>query len=154
MQGQSVASLPAPICGAYNHGMEGEYFQEWQELRKLRKRMLILALVLSAGFMPVNLIGWLADKVSPLFGFGWFAICAGLMLRLVFTIGEHTYWACPRCGKSFHEVCGTFGRWVNPFARRCLNCGLPKWVESDPNPNLKLELNPFRTDTIFGLNKR
>jgi hypothetical protein len=134
--------------------MEGEYSQEWAELRKLRKRMLILGLALVAALMSVHPVGFLADRVSAVFGFGWFAVCVVLILRLVFTIGENTYWPCPRCGESFHRLSGPFWNWVNPFARGCLNCGLPKWMESDPDPKLKRELNPFRTDSLLKLNDR
>ena len=31
-------------------------------------------------------------------------------------------WSCPRCGKRFHRRNG----YGNLYARRCLNCGLPK----------------------------
>src|SRR5262245_52533269 len=127
--------------------MEGEYSQEWTELRRLRTRMLILVLALIATVMFMPVVNLAADQLSPLFGFGWVAIWAILVLRLLFTVGEHTYWSCPRCGKSFHRLFGSFWNWDNPFARRCLNCGLPKWMESDPDPTLKRDLNPFRTDS-------
>jgi hypothetical protein len=34
------------------------------------------------------------------------------------------------------------------FARRCVNCGLQKWVASEPDPKLKREL---RDDSILKL---
>lgn len=42
-----------------------------------------------------------------------------------------TMWRCPRCGKFF---CSSFGV-VNPFARHCVNCGLPA-LEVPENPTL------------------
>ena len=43
---------------------------------------------------------------------GCFAV-AGLRL---------SFWRCPRCGKPFHRR-DLYG---NAFARKCLNCGLPR----------------------------
>jgi len=60
-------------------------------------------------------------------------------------------WTCPRCGNQFHWKQYRFGRNINPFASRCLHCGLPKWAETDPDPALKQKLDPFRTDKILGL---
>jgi len=134
--------------------MEGEYSHEWAELRKLRKRMLILAIALFAWMLSIHPVNFLVDRLSPAFAFGWFAIYPALILMLFVTVGEHTLWPCPRCGQPFHEFFGTFWRWVNPFTRRCLNCGLQKWVESDPEPKLKRALNPFRTDSLLKLNDR
>lgn len=35
--------------------------------------------------------------------------------------------SCPRCHKWF------FATWYrNPFARKCVHCGLPKWANSEP----------------------
>jgi hypothetical protein len=43
----------------------------------------------------------------------------------------HAEFRCPACGKHFHRT----NWWHNPFSRRCLNCGLPKYQEpSPPNP--------------------
>ena len=36
-------------------------------------------------------------------------------------------WRCPRCGETFHER----GLTGNPFARRCMHCGLAKRPSAD-----------------------
>lgn len=38
-----------------------------------------------------------------------------------------SFWRCPECGKPFH-VSWLYG---NPFARRCVHCGMPKWGPND-----------------------
>lgn len=35
---------------------------------------------------------------------------------------------CPRCRKYFFSRSSTNPTRGNPFARRCMNCGLPKWA--------------------------
>jgi hypothetical protein len=44
---------------------------------------------------------------------------------------------CPRCGELFFQKFDDRPwRTVwqhNPFARRCMHCGLPKWAAVDPN---------------------
>ncbi|PYU20134.1 MAG: hypothetical protein DMG32_22915 [Acidobacteria bacterium] len=46
---------------------------------------------------------------------------------------------CPRCGELFfNKFDDRPWRMVwrhNPFARRCIHCGLPKWAAQDPNPH-------------------
>ena len=45
--------------------------------------------------------------------------------------------ACPRCGELFFRKFDARpwrADWRhNPFARRCMHCGLPKWAPRDPN---------------------
>jgi hypothetical protein len=74
-----------------------------------------------------------------------------LLFRFFYVSCEYVYWACPRCGKPFHYVARWYGRWNNPFARRCVHRGLPKWADFDPDPKLKHELDPFRSDSILKL---
>jgi hypothetical protein len=47
-----------------------------------------------------------------------------------YAMGRVGKFRCPRCHESFHSrtTPAPIGR-VNPFARRCLNCGLPKWTD-------------------------
>ena len=46
---------------------------------------------------------------------------------------------CPRCGELFFRKFDDRpwrGAWQhNPFARRCMHCGLPKWAAVDPGPS-------------------
>src|SRR5437660_4888249 len=59
----------------------------------------------------------------------------------------------PEMRQAFHYIARSYGRWNNPFARHCAHCGLPKWVDSDPDPNLKSELDPLRSNSIFKLSE-
>lgn len=131
--------------------MDEEYSQEWAELRRLRRRLLKVALagVAVAAFVPLSRLahGTVATALGMLLFFAWVA----LVIRFFFVVAEYSYWSCPRCGKPFHYRIRWFGRWNNPFARRCVHCGLPKWVDSDPDPKRKHELAPFRTDSVLKL---
>ena len=84
-------------------------------------------------------------------GLALFAAWVVVWFRFFFVSGEYVYWSCPRCGKPLHYIARWYGRWNNPFARRCVHCGMPKWVDSDPDPKLKRELDPFRSDSVFKL---
>jgi len=131
--------------------MDGEYTPEWAVLRGLRRRILLTAL---AGVIPL-----LLTPVANLLPHRW-SLASGLVLvvswavllfRFFFLLFEHAYWPCPRCGKPFHYKTGFLGHYHNPFARRCVYCQLPKWAESDPDPKLKHELDPFRSDAVLKL---
>jgi len=134
--------------------MEGEYSQEWAELRRLRERVLTIALAGASVFVFVPLINWYAPhSAAKVIGLALFAAWVVLLFRFFYVSGEYVYWSCPRCGKPFHYVARWYGKWNNPFARRCVHCGLPKWADCDPDPKLKHELDPFRTDSILKLGK-
>src|SRR5579863_4425920 len=131
--------------------MEGEYSQEWAELRRLRRRVLA---AVSAGAIVIALVPltrFISQGFSEMLGFALLAAWAFILVRFFWVSGQYVYWSCPRCGKPFHCVAHWYGRWNNPFARRCVHCGLPKWVDSDPDNKLKHELDPFRNDSIFKL---
>lgn len=134
--------------------MEGEYSQEWAELRRRRRRtfrvvasgaVILVAVSLVTSYLSLNA----AKMIGLVLLAGWVAV----LLRFFFVSSEYVYWSCPRCGKPYHYLVRWYGRWNNPFARRCVHCGLPKWVDSDPDPKLKRELNPFRSDSVFKLGK-
>lgn len=133
--------------------MEGEYTQEWAELRKLRRRMFRVAGAGVALLLVVPLDAYVSRSTAKIIGLvlivGWIV----LLLRYFFLSFEYVYWSCPRCGEPFHYATNWCGRWNNPFAQRCVHCGLPKWVNSDPDPKLKRELDPFRSDSIFKLSQ-
>ena len=111
--------------------------------------------VMAAGgaiFVAVPLVTtYVSLSSAKIIGLVLFAAWVVVLLRFFFMSGEYVYWSCPRCGKPFHYLVRWYGRWDNPFARRCVHCGLPKWVYSDPDPKLKHELDPFRSDSIFKL---
>jgi hypothetical protein len=132
--------------------MEGEYSQEWVELRRLRQRALTIALAGVGVFVLVPVVTtFVSQSAAKVIGLGLFAAWVALLFRFFFVSGEYVYWSCPRCGKPFHYVARWYGRWNNPFARRGVHCGLPKWTDTDPDPKLKHELDPFRSDSILKL---
>jgi predicted RNA-binding Zn-ribbon protein involved in translation (DUF1610 family) len=131
--------------------MEGEYTQEWSELRRLRRRMLRVASAGVALLLVVPLDAYVSRSAAKIIGLALLVGWVGLLMRYFFLSYEYVYWSCPRCGKPFHYRTKWYGRWNNPFAPRCVHCGLPKWVDSDPDPKRKQELNPFRSDSTFKL---
>jgi hypothetical protein len=134
--------------------MEGEYSHEWAELRRLRRRIFRVAaagaVILILGAVPL-VPTYVSLSSAKIIGLVLFAAWVIVLLRFFFVSGEYVYWSCPRCGKPYHYLVRWYGRWNNPFARHCVHCGLPKWVDSDPDPKLKRQLDPFRSDSIFKL---
>lgn len=133
--------------------MEGEYTQEWSELRSLRRRMLRIVGVGVALLLVVPLDAYVSRSASKIIGFALLVGWVGLLLKYFSLSWEYLYWSCPRCGEPFHSRTKWYGRWNNPFARRCVHCGLPKLQDTDPDPNLKRELDPFRSDSTFKLGR-
>ena len=131
--------------------MEGEYSHEWAELRRLRRRVFTVVVAGAAVFVLLPLTRFTPQGFAKTLGVALFVSWGLLLVRFFLDTAKYVYWSCPRCGKPFHLVAHWYGRWNNPFARRCVHCGLPKWVDSDPDPKLKHELDPFRTDSIFKL---
>jgi hypothetical protein len=98
----------------------------WGEYRR-RRRMFLLAVLLlplwlvpgatihhvlaGYGYSAASLVTFLAVVVPPM------ACVMVACLRVM-------AWPCPGCGRFFHV------RWYygNVFARRCVHCGLPKWM--------------------------
>lgn len=124
----------------------GEYSWEWGQLRRLQRRILWLAAAGAAVFVLVVP----SDNYLHL-GLLFFLAWVGCIVTFLVTLIQHTYWPCPRCGDSFHRRSGALHNFNNPFANRCVNCGLPKWAMSDPDQKLKQYYDPFRTDMIFKL---
>jgi predicted RNA-binding Zn-ribbon protein involved in translation (DUF1610 family) len=131
--------------------MEGEYTLEWSELRRLSRRMLRVAGTGVALLLAVPLSAYVPHSAAKIIGLALLVGWVGVLLRYFFLSYEYVYWSCPRCGEPFHYRTKWYGRWNNPFAQRCVHCGLPKWVDSDPDPKLKRELDPFRSDSTFKL---
>jgi hypothetical protein len=143
-----MAGYPGPPFGLESGIYSGEYSWEWAELRRLYRKVLIVLAGLVAIFGIFALVA-LADAPDwfglPLF-LGW----AGAGVTLFLTLAHIIHWSCPRCGNLFHAQYKV-GHMANPFARKCIHCGLPKWADPDPDPRLKLELYPFRSDQIYKL---
>jgi hypothetical protein len=65
---------------------------------------------------------------------------AALLWMVAFAVigYQKSNFECPRCGELFFRKFDD-RRWRrdwlhNPFARRCMHCGLPKWAARDPDP--------------------
>ena len=68
-----------------------------------------------------------------------FVAIAVWMIAFAIVGYQKSNFACPRCGKPFFRRFDDRPwrrSWVhNPFARRCMHCGLPKWSGRDPAPH-------------------
>jgi hypothetical protein len=112
------------------------YYASWAGYRQIaRAGHLRWLAVLPAMAVAVVLLE-LGDRVGlwavPLAVIAFPPVVEGLLDRLL-AKGEaqaqkSIAWPCPRCAKPFLR--GPTGS--NGFARRCLNCGLPKWSPRDP----------------------
>ena len=91
--------------------MEGEYSQEWAELRRLRQRVLTVALAGASVFVLVPLINrYASHSAAKVIGLALFAAWVVLLFRFFYVSCEYVYWACPRCGKPFHYIARWYGR--------------------------------------------
>jgi membrane protein YdbS with pleckstrin-like domain len=131
--------------------MTEEYQTEWEDLRKLRRWIVKLALAAVAVMALVPLSQVLPKVWSIPLGLALFSAFMVVIVLFFVAANQYKHWSCPRCGRPFHFKYGKLYRLVNPFARHCIHCGLPKWSDIDPDPNLKHQLDPFRTDKTLGL---
>ena len=113
------------------------FARAWSDYRRRRRSCLGFWL---GGLLTVSIFGTLSTvfgAVSPdnpwvaVLGFGWVAVLGVLAFRL-------TLFRCPRCTQYFSE---------NPFARKCVNCGLLKWSEgylhtAPPTTSLPFSMTP------------
>lgn len=84
-------------------------------LRRIRARRRQV-LVLFSGFLPIV---WLSSLVVISGAVGSIVIACYMGL-LFFSAVLSGFSNCPRCGNTF-----CMSSWANPFAQRCMNCGLP-----------------------------
>jgi hypothetical protein len=80
----------------------------------------VLVLFVGAGLPIAALTGTKPD-------YFFYPIAGSWMLAFLITSWQVVLFRCPRCRKRF------FATWWyrNPFARKCVHCGLPKWASSD-----------------------
>jgi len=116
-----------------------------------RRRIIVAACCGFACLLALGALHLLPPPWSRFIGWLAFVLWCVSLYAFFYNEGQYSSWSCPRCGERFHWKQYRFGRNINPFARRCLDCGLPKWVETDPDPDLKRKFDPFRTDKILGL---
>lgn len=106
------------------------YAEQWGDYRKRRLMFLIFCLGLPTPFVVMILLSQvfhdefasnveIANRVyfamSGAWGLAWMVAWIRLMS-----------WHCPRCDNYYFV-----GLIRNPFARRCLHCGLKKWAEAE-----------------------
>jgi len=86
-------------------------------------------------YLPVLAI--LSRALGPMRG-ATAIFCAAAVWMLAFSVIGYRKWnlRCPRCGElffhKFDDRPWRMGWQHNPFARRCMHCGLHKWA-ADPN---------------------
>ncbi len=59
-------------------------------------------------------------------GTAFYSTFMPMMALLIVANARRMLWPCPRCGRPFH-VTWWYG---NPWGRRCVHCGLPKWTST------------------------
>jgi hypothetical protein len=98
-----------------------ENHSPWQDYRRRRR----IFFVIWVTYVPGVFI--LSYPLSKMFDSGMpvYAIAGAWMLAFVISSIYLSSFPCPRCHRSF------FYTWWfhNPFARRCVHCGLPKWSD-------------------------
>jgi len=112
------------------------YYKGWSEYREATREAYrgmkrlgaflgaaIVLLMLNEKFQPVPtaVAGLVAAVLS--------ALGSRMLGEAAATSKDTLELPCPRCGLPFLR--GPAGE--NGFARRCLNCGLPKWAPRDPD---------------------
>ena len=99
-----------------------DYTEEWQEYRRLRRKMFLvwLSYVPAVGAIALISNALLHTAVPPtIAAFIW-------MIWFIMACGEFSGFSCPRCGAAF--ACK--GMWhvrYGIFARKCQSCGLKKY---------------------------
>lgn len=97
----------------------------WQAYRRLRWTARTGAVIAFVGIMVVGVVG---KSFSPGIGIvSALLTIAGLLLYIVRSIQAQRF-QCPRCGEHYFYRGSGWGTPTNPFARRCIHCGLPKWA--------------------------
>lgn len=98
------------------------YVSAWQRYRRMAR----LRLVASVAFLPLSaavdhVCKWVVmPSLAP-------AIVFSLVGIAIVTLIVPSTMHCPRCGNTFFFTWW----WSNPFARRCVHCGLSKWATHD-----------------------
>jgi hypothetical protein len=112
---------------------EGPYSPAWRRYRRLSRTFWVLFLSFLPGVAVVSRLPAVPRGGDAVF-------VAGLAWMIAFSAIGYAKWnlQCPRCGELFfHKFDDRAWRmsWRhNPFARRCMHCGLPKWAARDPGP--------------------
>ena len=113
---------------------DGSYSAAWRHYRLWSWAFWIVFV----GYLPAlafvaRVLGW-AGEGNAIFlaAFVW-------MIGFALVGYQTGNFRCPRCGELFFRKFDDRpwrGAWQhNPFARRCMHCGLPKWAAVDPGPS-------------------
>jgi hypothetical protein len=96
-----------------------DYTSRWEDYRKRRLWFFgaWLGGLLIAYVLGISLTALLHSELPfPVMGGVW-------MLSFIVTSLRLSYFRCPRCNEWFFSTFFSH----NPFASRCVHCGLPKW---------------------------
>ena len=113
---------------------EGSYAAAWRRYRWWSRAFWLLFLLYIPALAIVGReLGWTRGNGTPIL----FAAIAWMIAVAV--IGAQKFnLRCPRCGElffyKFDDRPWRMSWRHNPFARRCMHCGLPKWAATDPRP--------------------
>src|SRR5262245_29710060 len=120
------------------------YYQAWLSYRR-ETRSAYRGMVHLGGFVALAIVLLVIhDKAhAPTIVGVILAALLGAVGRRLFNVASLTSEAsldlpCPRCGQPFLR--GPSG--ANGWARRCLNCGLPKWAPGDGSPQVSTPTAP------------
>ena len=108
--------------------MEWDYSYRWTELRRLQKRARSAGTAVIVVLFLFYLTKFLPSSISKMGAFVLLVVWILLVTNFLKAYSQYTYWLCPRCGEPFHYAIGWLGRLNNPFAPRCVHCGLRKWA--------------------------
>jgi hypothetical protein len=111
--------------------MESDYSWRWTELRRLQRRFRRAVFAAVAVLVLVFLSKFEPRSIARITALLLLAMWIFFVVKILKVYSEYTYWLCPRCGEPFHYYVGWLGRLNNPFASRCVHCGLPKWREGE-----------------------
>ena len=102
------------------------YEAEWSEYRNRRRIFWWISLTYVPAVFTLGSIFRAFVRTDAVIGI----VAVGWMIAFVVAGSRMTYWPCPRCGDAF------FNTWWyhNPFASRCVHCGLRKWANEDSGP--------------------
>jgi hypothetical protein len=107
------------------------YAAAWRSYRRSRRAFWALFVLFLPALALVNrAVGAHANggTIVAVTAFAWMIACSLAGYR-------SSNFACPRCGKLFFRKFDDRpwrGEWAhNPFARRCMHCGLAKWSTED-----------------------
>ena len=116
--------------------MESDYSWRWTELGRLQRRFRRAVLAAVAVLILAFLGKFEPRSISRISVLLLLIVWIFFVVKILKIYSEYTYWLCPRCGEPFHYAVGWLGRVNNPFAERCVHCGLRKWAESDTKKSL------------------